>query len=741
MERFSQRENVLLGCGPPRSFVSTTYSPKSSSSLRNSDVDFSDVFGGPPRRSSVQELRFSFSESPDSHGIRRDDETVVSRDPWSSMTEKPVFGEDSANRRRHRSEDFFDDIFGGEESLSGTPRKPERDVFSISSPSRVLSPARPLPPKAEPFASPTLSVPFSLPAKLAKGMDLPGFASSNRRSRDGTNPGLGSPNSQTASVSRFSESSKNNSRPANRLGLLSQEFALRSKELNQVTECDKMSTDGDLNKDSKSTEGQLDTNQFHFSIYKWAGKRVPLMLPLRGGSRLRVSSSTNGRIESEIVVSLMPAAATLPDPNMSVTDKSFSPETMPSNIELEEKQGGSSQDTITQFECEPYQNIKEVVTAMPESKTNKNLISTIARVPQNHKSGGTSKEKILDSLHEVNSKKEIEKETSTAMQEPCKPELKSLCSLFDENNEPGHAKKTGEKGKASMEKNVKKTLQNADSMKKLMKKGERRVSSDHANAGDFSSPDPLTEPGDKLGKSGVKGRVKDFVKIFNQETFSKSSRWKDKEVSRAENEADIMKAKVEDKVPLSDISTKKTSDASAMADESLKQSKKQLNGNNNYKLFDDSFGQRDCTTSNSESVPDGSEAAYENLDDSFQANFVVKEISEGQSKVLQAGQHREDIQVSDAKIREWSRGKEGNIRSLLSTLQYVLWPESGWKAVALVDIIEGNAVKRTYQRALLCLHPDKLQQKGAATYQKYIAEKVFDILQEAWTEFNSLGSL
>lgn len=47
----------------------------------------------------------------------------------------------------------------------------------------------------------------------------------------------------------------------------------------------------------------------------------------------------------------------------------------------------------------------------------------------------------------------------------------------------------------------------------------------------------------------------------------------------------------------------------------------------------------------------------------------------------------------------------------------------------LVDIIEGNAVKRSYQRALLSLHPDKLQQKGATSDQKYIAEKVFDILQ------------
>ncbi|GKV29875.1 hypothetical protein SLEP1_g38754 [Rubroshorea leprosula] len=99
------------------------------------------------------------------------------------------------------------------------------------------------------------------------------------------------------------------------------------------------------------------------------------------------------------------------------------------------------------------------------------------------------------------------------------------------------------------------------------------------------------------------------------------------------------------------------------------------------------------------------------------------------------------MQVIESKIRQWSNGKLGNIRSLLSTLQYVLWPDSGWKPVPLMDIIEGNAVKRSYQRALLCLHPDKLQQKGANLQQKYTAEKVFDILQDAWTHFSSLGSV
>lgn len=92
----------------------------------------------------------------------------------------------------------------------------------------------------------------------------------------------------------------------------------------------------------------------------------------------------------------------------------------------------------------------------------------------------------------------------------------------------------------------------------------------------------------------------------------------------------------------------------------------------------------------------------------------------------------------DSEIKRWSAGKEGNIRSLLSTMQYVLWPESGWKPVPLIEIIEGVAVKKAYQRARLCVHPDKLQQKGATFQQKYIAKRVFDILQEAWTIFNSL---
>ncbi|XP_042498062.1 auxilin-related protein 2 isoform X3 [Macadamia integrifolia] len=91
----------------------------------------------------------------------------------------------------------------------------------------------------------------------------------------------------------------------------------------------------------------------------------------------------------------------------------------------------------------------------------------------------------------------------------------------------------------------------------------------------------------------------------------------------------------------------------------------------------------------------------------------------------------------DAEVRRWSSGKEGNLRALLSTLQYVLGPDSGWQPIPLTEVITAVAVKKAYRKATLCVHPDKLQQRGASIQQKYICEKVFDLLKEAWNKFNS----
>ncbi|XP_016482197.1 uncharacterized protein LOC107803095 [Nicotiana tabacum] len=91
----------------------------------------------------------------------------------------------------------------------------------------------------------------------------------------------------------------------------------------------------------------------------------------------------------------------------------------------------------------------------------------------------------------------------------------------------------------------------------------------------------------------------------------------------------------------------------------------------------------------------------------------------------------------DAEVKRWSSGKEGNLRALLSTLQYILGPNSGWQPIPLTEVITSVAVKKAYRKATLCVHPDKLQQRGASIQQKYVCEKVFDLLKEARNRFNS----
>ncbi|XP_077231579.1 auxilin-related protein 2-like isoform X4 [Tasmannia lanceolata] len=107
-----------------------------------------------------------------------------------------------------------------------------------------------------------------------------------------------------------------------------------------------------------------------------------------------------------------------------------------------------------------------------------------------------------------------------------------------------------------------------------------------------------------------------------------------------------------------------------------------------------------------------------------------------QTQREQAERHR-IAETLDVEIKRWSTGKESNLRALLSTLQYVLWPECGWQPVSLTDLITTASVKKVYRKATLCIHPDKVQQKGANLQQKYIAEKVFDLLKEAWNKLNS----
>ncbi|KAF9672521.1 hypothetical protein SADUNF_Sadunf11G0050900 [Salix dunnii] len=98
----------------------------------------------------------------------------------------------------------------------------------------------------------------------------------------------------------------------------------------------------------------------------------------------------------------------------------------------------------------------------------------------------------------------------------------------------------------------------------------------------------------------------------------------------------------------------------------------------------------------------------------------IKWMDMGEEELLQKPRREEvdksekdmAMELLDEDIRLWSAGKETNIRLLLSTLHHILWPNSGWNAIALSSLMESSQVKKAYQKARLCLHPDKLQQRG-----------------------------
>lgn len=59
----------------------------------------------------------------------------------------------------------------------------------------------------------------------------------------------------------------------------------------------------------------------------------------------------------------------------------------------------------------------------------------------------------------------------------------------------------------------------------------------------------------------------------------------------------------------------------------------------------------------------------------------------------------------------------------------ILGHDSGWQPIPLTEVITSAAVKKAYRKATLCVHPDKLQQRGASVQHKYTCEKVFDLLK------------
>ncbi|OMO87625.1 hypothetical protein CCACVL1_08877 [Corchorus capsularis] len=717
MQRFSQRESVLLGYSPQKTFMESSSSPD-----KSSDIDFNDVFGGPPRRSSIQESRYSFGDDMDSYSFRRSDEMVASsRNPWSGLREKPVFGEEAvSNRRRYSRNEFFDDIFKGNESLGSSPRKYEmKDPFSPGS--QLLSPAKPLPPKAEPFGT-SLPAQFSLPAKMNKGMDLRTFGSPTRgiahKSKDagslnGSNHYAFSPLSKVSSIS--SEESAN-------------------LEKSNGTE-----TNGNPKEDSKSPEISKNGSHFHFSIYKWADKGgVPLAIPIRGSDRVKEKdklqrcSSANGWIACENIA-MEPKDL---HGSFRSTDRMSRNSSRSFRVEHDKKENGPVTDSRN--EDGKSDRVIEEISKIPmsESEIVSGLKSSDKNVSaDNDLHNAVGQEKTYHSLPPtpIDLRDKREKEASTVGKKTNKPQSKP--QKLSSEEQAGNDKKTRNSGTKG---NTKKLSEYLDDNNIKNQDVKKKATPKDVEAGKTSAKSSPRNSWDN-GKNKVRGKVKEFIKIFNQDGSSKpktddvseghsSARHKERDTVKAENK------------PSASNNERNESSGEIRNEKTHKTNIQKKKSSTDIPVVNQNGASEKKNSSVKDTVSNGSKTVVEDPAESFD-NFLVEDLTPEEKIVPEFGIDPEELKAIDTKIRQWSNGKQGNIRSLLSTLQYVLWPNSGWKPVPLVDIIEGPSVKRSYQKALLCLHPDKLQQKGAASDQKYIAEKVFDILQDAWTHFNSLGSV
>ncbi|KXS13944.1 hypothetical protein M427DRAFT_57956 [Gonapodya prolifera JEL478] len=90
----------------------------------------------------------------------------------------------------------------------------------------------------------------------------------------------------------------------------------------------------------------------------------------------------------------------------------------------------------------------------------------------------------------------------------------------------------------------------------------------------------------------------------------------------------------------------------------------------------------------------------------------------------------------EAKITNWRRSKENNIRALLASLELILWPELGVKNVQLSELVSPGQVKVRYMKVIARVHPDKVS-ATATTEQRMLANAVFGTLNAAFEAFKS----
>jgi len=88
-----------------------------------------------------------------------------------------------------------------------------------------------------------------------------------------------------------------------------------------------------------------------------------------------------------------------------------------------------------------------------------------------------------------------------------------------------------------------------------------------------------------------------------------------------------------------------------------------------------------------------------------------------------------------AEMDKWAKTADGSkfkdIRTLISTMDTVLWPNCNWKPVSLSELVANNSnTKKFYRKAILMCHPDRHQ--DASAEQQVRADRIFEALNSAF---------
>ena len=133
-------------------------------------------------------------------------------------------------------------------------------------------------------------------------------------------------------------------------------------------------------------------------------------------------------------------------------------------------------------------------------------------------------------------------------------------------------------------------------------------------------------------------------------------------------------------------------------------------------------------------------------------NKILKRQAEEQARIdtklarhlLEAEQKEKDqLERDEVKknlkgaLLKWSGdpqfGNLKNIRTMLATMDSILWKGATWKTVGMSDLIQPNRVKISYYKAIRIAHPDRVQ--TGTVEEKYIASWMLDMLKLSWEQF------